>query len=165
MAEHLAGAKSDFLVQNASKEGLGLQCALHIHIRFPVMNQLDSGQCCLIHIRLMDDADAVLVQIPADLSGNLTDLRLITDQNRLCDSSLLRLKNSFHNRKVLCRRNRQLLGGDFLHLCQDVFKRCAHCITSIHLCLPSMKSAIGSVQHSVSRFRPVPLPFSIRVSL
>ena len=126
MAEHLAGTKSDLFVQYAAKKRLGFQKALHIHVRFPVMHELDRSECSLLHIRLIDNADTARVQIPADLLGDLTDLRLITCQDRNRDFPVVRFLYGFHDRQVLRGRNRKFLSGNLTYLFQNFIKRSTH---------------------------------------
>ena len=124
MGQRLARPQTDFLVQHTLEEGLGRKLALHIHIRFAVVNHLHGLECRLLIVLLIHNLH--VRQIDAALRCDRTDFVLIAEQDRICDTLGLRLLRSLQDILILRDADRKSLGRKGLDLSNNVFKRCTH---------------------------------------
>ena len=87
MRQRIAGAQTDFLVQHALEEGLGVQQALHVHVGHAVVGQLDGLEGGLHLVRLVDDL--IVGEVDVQLGCDLADGSLIADQNGVGNALLV----------------------------------------------------------------------------
>ena len=84
------------------------------------MCQLYSFQGGFDHIRLIDDL--IIGEIHIQSCCDLTDLRLITYQDCICNAQSLGFMYSFQYRTVLCYGDCNRLLPTFFYFCYDVIK-------------------------------------------
>ena len=99
MRQRIAGAQTDFLVQHALEEGLGVQQALHVHVGNAVVGQLDGLEGGLHLVRLVDDL--IVGEVDVQLGCDLADGSLIADQNGVGNALLVGGVDSLQNSVIL----------------------------------------------------------------
>ena len=120
MRQRVAGAQTDFLVQHALEEGLGVQQALHVHVGHAVVGQLDGLEGGLHLVRLVDDL--IVGEVDVQLGCDLADGSLIADQNGVGNALLVGGVDSLQNSVILGGGHGQLLLAAGLYFRDQVLK-------------------------------------------
>ena len=107
MGKRLTCPKTNLLIKHALKKSFCVDKSFHVHVSLTVMHKLNSRERCLCCILDVNNLKAAYVDIHA--CSYFLYLVLVSNQNSICNFSLLSCCNCLKHCIILCNRNCKLL--------------------------------------------------------